>query len=322
LPVSTAGPQHNGPATDDDVSRVQRSSKPAAGLYLTAVPIGNAADITLRALRVLAAADAVVCEDTRVTRRLLTMHGLSRPLVSYHEHNAERVRPALLARLAAGEVLALVSDAGLPLISDPGYRLVRAAVDAGHLVTCLPGPSAPVTALLLSGLPTDRWLFAGFPPVKGAARRAFFAEVAAVPATLVFFESAQRLAGSLADLAAVAGDRPAAVARELTKMFEEVRRAGVAELAAHYAAAGPPKGEVTVVVGPPGPAAAAGDEAVDAALREALAEASVRDAAARVAAATGRPRRAVYRRALALAGRGGDGDGGSDGGGGGDPDAG
>lgn len=302
MPVRPAAAQQTGPVANDEGSGGAGSSKPAAGLYLTAVPIGNAGDITLRALRTITHADAVVCEDTRVTGRLLAIHGLARPLVSYHEHNAERMRPVLLARLAAGESLVLVADAGLPLVSDPGYKLVRAAIAAGHHVTCLPGPSAPTTALLLSGLPTDRHLFAGFPPAKGAARRAYFRELAAVPATLVFFESAQRLAASLADLATVAADRAAAVTRELTKLFEEVRRDSVAALAAHYAAAGPPKGEVTVVVAPPPAVAAADDDAaVDAALRAALARDSVRDAAAAVAAATGRPRREVYRRALTLA---------------------
>jgi 16S rRNA (cytidine1402-2'-O)-methyltransferase len=265
------------------------------------VPIGNARDITLRALDLLAAADVVACEDTRVTGRLLSLHGLSRPLVSYHEHNAETMRPVLLGRIREGAAVALVSDAGMPLVSDPGYKLVRAAHAAGLAVTCLPGASAPLAALVLSGLPSDRFFFAGFPPRGPAARRRFFAEAAAVPATLLFFESARRLAASLADLAAALGDREAAVARELTKRFEEVRRGRLADLARHYAEAGPPRGEVVVVVGPP-EAAPAEPADLDAALAEALARLSLRDAVAEVAAATGRPRREVYRRALALGG--------------------
>jgi 16S rRNA (cytidine1402-2'-O)-methyltransferase len=263
-----------------------------------ATPIGNAADISLRALDVLARADLVTCEDTRVTAKLLTMHGIKAPLAAYHEHNAARMRPQLLARLAGGAAIALVSDAGTPLISDPGYKLVREAIAAGYAVTALPGPAAPLAALVLSGLPSDRFMFAGFLPPKTAGRRKALAELAAVPATLLFFESAGRLADSLADMAAVLGAREAAVARELTKLYEEVRRGSLPDLAAHYAAAGPPRGEIVVVVGPPGPSAGATEADLDAALDAALAEASLRDAVDAVAAATGRPRREVYARAL------------------------
>jgi 16S rRNA (cytidine1402-2'-O)-methyltransferase len=278
------------------------ASKPAPGLYLAATPIGNAGDITVRALHALAGADVVYCEDTRVTRRLMAIYRLQTPLAAYHEHNAERVRPAVLARLARGETVVLASDAGMPLISDPGYKLVRDAVAAGHPVTCLPGASAPLAALLLSGLPADRFLFAGFPPPRGAARRRFWRELAAVPASLIAFETAPRLADSLADAAAELGDRPAAVARELTKKFEEVRRGTLSGLADHYRAAGPPRGEITLVVGGgSGEPAAWDDAAVDRALSEALGRSSLRDAAAEIAAASGRPRREVYRRALALA---------------------
>jgi 16S rRNA (cytidine1402-2'-O)-methyltransferase len=278
------------------------ASKPAPGLYLTAMPIGNAGDITVRALHTLAGADVIFCEDTRVTRKLMAIYSLATPLSAYHEHNAERVRPAILARLARGESVALVADAGTPLISDPGYKLVREAVAAGHPVTCLPGANAPLTALLLSGLPTDRFLFAGFPPVRSKARRRFWRELAAIPASLVAFEAPPRLAASLADAAAELGDRPAAVARELTKKFEEVRRGRLGELSRHYADAGPPRGEVTLVIGGAVEAEAGMDDAaVDAALAEALGRASLRDAAAEVAAAAGRPKREVYRRALALA---------------------
>ncbi|MCP5366649.1 MAG: 16S rRNA (cytidine(1402)-2'-O)-methyltransferase [Hyphomicrobiales bacterium] len=278
-----------------------RGAPLAPGLYLVATPIGNARDITLRALDVLAAAAVVACEDTRVTARLLAIHGIATPLTPYHEHNADKARPALIRRLKSGESVALVSDAGTPLVSDPGHKLVRACVDDGIPVVPVPGASAVLAALQVSALPSDRFLFAGFPPAKGAARRRALAEVAAVPATLVFLESAKRLAASLADMAEVLGDRPAAVGRELTKLFEETRRGSLAALAAHYADAGPPRGEVTVVVGPP-VAAEVTDEEVDRLLTRALADQSLRDAADAVAAATGRPRRAVYNRALDLKG--------------------
>ena len=225
-----------------------------AGLGLVATPIGNAADITLRALAALRAADAILCEDTRVSAKLLARHGIRRPLVAYHEHNAERMRPKILERLRRGESLTLISDAGTPLVSDPGYKLVQDALAAGLPVTAMPGPSAAIAALVLSGLPPDRFFFAGFLPPKSAQRRQALGELAAVPATLIVYESAKRLPATLADMAAVLGARPAAVARELTKLFEEVRRDDLAALAAHYAAAGPPLGEVVVVVGPPGPA--------------------------------------------------------------------
>ncbi len=263
----------------------------------------------MRALDTLAAVDAIACEDTRKTGKLLRLYGISGSLISYHDHNADKMRPAILKRIAAGQSVALVSDAGTPLISDPGYKLVRAAQQAGLAVTCLPGASAPLAGLLLSGLPSDRFLFAGFPPSRSAARRAAFAELATVPATLVFFESARRLPACLADLLATLGDREAAVTRELTKRFEESRRGTLESLAEHYAKAGPPKGEVVLVVAPPGPAEPAGEGEIDALLRDALDRLSLRDAVAAVAAATGRPRRAIYQRALAIGGPSGPGDG-------------
>jgi 16S rRNA (cytidine1402-2'-O)-methyltransferase len=272
-------------------------------LTVIATPIGNAGDITLRALAALRSCDAIVCEDTRVSAKLLARHGIRRPLVAYHEHNAERMRPRILARLRAGESLALISDAGTPLVSDPGYKLLRAVIAEGLPVTTLPGPSAALAALVLSGLPPDRFFFAGFLPPKAAARRQALGELAAVPATLIVFEAPGRLASSLGDMAAVLGPRPAAVARELTKLFEEVRRDDLATLARHYAEAGAPLGEVVVVIGPPGGARLAGeaaDAATDAALRQALGRMSLRDAVDAVAATTGQPRRAVYARALAL----------------------
>lgn len=283
----------------------KRQAAPAAGLAVVATPIGNMLDITLRALAALRAADVIACEDTRVTQKLLARHGIARPLLAYHDHNAERVRPLLLERLRRGERVALVSDAGTPLISDPGFKLVQAALAEALPVTTLPGASAPLAALVLSGLPSDRFLFAGFLPPKTAARRRALGELAGVPATLVFFESAARLAAALADMAAVLGPRRAAVARELTKLFEEVRRGDLAELAAQYRSIGRPRGELVVVVGPaaaeaPATAGAALDEQLAAALRQM----SLRDASEAVAAATGRKRREVYARALALAGRG------------------
>lgn len=275
-------------------------SKLSPGLYLVATPIGNIRDVTLRALDVLAGADILACEDTRVTAKLLRLYGITAAQTfPYHEHNAEKVRPKLMARLRDGASVALVSDAGTPLVSDPGYKLVREAVGGGIPVHAVPGASAALAALVSSGLPTDRFLFAGFPPPRQAARRDVFAALSRIPASLVFFESARRLAASLADMAAAFGPRPAAVARELTKLHEEVRHDTVEGLARHYAEAGPPKGEVVIVVAPPVPGA--GSEDIDSLLRDALSLMSLRDAASAVSAATGRPRREVYARALALA---------------------
>jgi 16S rRNA (cytidine1402-2'-O)-methyltransferase len=277
----------------------------AAGLYIVATPIGNARDITLRALDVLAAADLVAAEDTRTTRHLLDIHGVrrdGRSIVPYHDHNGAQQRPRLLAALAEGRSVALVSDAGTPLVSDPGYRLAAEAAEAGHKVTAVPGASAVLAALAVAGLPTDRFLFAGFLPPRQAARRRALGELAAVPATLIFYESPRRLAACLADAAAVLGEaRAGAVCRELTKRFEEIRRDTLGALAAHYAGAPPPKGEVVLLAGPPGDAPTATAETLDAALEAALALRSVKDAAAEVAAALSLPRRTVYARALALA---------------------
>ena len=273
----------------------------APGLYLVATPIGNARDITLRALDLLAGADVVACEDSRTTGKLLSMHGISAKLTTYHDHNAARVRPGLLARLKAGDMVVLVSDAGTPLISDPGYRLVVEARAAGIPVTTAPGPSAPIAALTVSGLPTDRFFFAGFLPPKSAARRRALEGLAAIDGTLLLLESTRRLAAALADMAHVLGPREAAVVRELTKLHEEVRRGHLDALAAHYDSAGAPKGEIVIVIAPPeADADRLGDATVDSLLREALATDSVRDAAARVALATGLPRRRLYNRALTL----------------------
>jgi 16S rRNA (cytidine1402-2'-O)-methyltransferase len=273
----------------------------SSGLYITATPIGHAGDLTFRAHAALAACDLLLCEDTRVTAKLLNHYGIRKKLTPYHDHNAARMRPRILARLAEGASVVLVSDAGMPLISDPGYRLVRDAVEAGHAVTVLPGASAPLTALALSGLPPDRFLFSGFLPPKTAGRRAALEEMKPIRATLLFFETGPRLAESLADMAAVLGPRPAVVARELTKLHEEVRRDRLHMLARHYAEAGPPRGEIVIAVGPPEEREAAADPAVwRAALAAALERLSVRDAAAEISAEFGVPRREVYGVALAL----------------------
>ncbi len=276
-------------------------AKPLApGLYLVATPIGNLGDMTKRAMDTLAQAELVACEDTRVTGKLLTLLGIKAPLTPYHEHNADRAGPMILERLRAGATVALVSDAGTPLLSDPGYRLVQACIAEDLPVTSVPGASALLPALQLSGLPSDRFLFLGFLPNKAGARRKSLGDVAAIPATLVFYESPQRLAESLADMAEVLGERDASVSRELTKLHEETRRGTLADLAAHYAGAGAPKGEVVIAVGPPGATAAPDAQEVDAMLIDALATLSVGDAAAQVAAATGIARRELYSRALVL----------------------
>lgn len=256
-------------------------------------------DITLRAIEALKAADAVVCEDSRVTGGLLNRLGFKKPLIPYHDHNAETARPRLLELLSQGQRLALVSDAGTPLVSDPGCKLVREVVAAGHAVTALPGASALLAALVLSGLPTDRFLFAGFLPSKRGQRQTALGEIKDVPASLVFYESPNRLADSLADMQAVLGDRSAAVARELTKLFEEVRRGSLSELADIYAAQDAPKGEVVVVIGPP--LEKANDLTdIETLLRSALETMSLRDAVLAVSQACGRPKREVYDLALAL----------------------
>ena len=224
------------------------AAEATAGLYLVATPIGNLGDITLRALELLASADVIACEDTRVTRKLTERYGIDTPLTPYHEHNATQARPKLLARLAAGQTVALVSDAGTPLISDPGYKLVRAVGEAGHTVTVLPGASAILAALSIAGLPTDRFFFEGFLPAKQAARQKRIAALANIPATLVLFESGSRVAAMLADLAAVFGNRPAAVCREMTKLHEEVKRGDVAALAHEYSAGAETRGEFVIVV--------------------------------------------------------------------------
>jgi 16S rRNA (cytidine1402-2'-O)-methyltransferase len=272
----------------------------APGLHIVATPIGNLADITIRALAALAGADLIACEDTRITRKLLDRYGIETPLTPYHDHNAEKARPALLRRLTEGAAIALVSDAGTPLISDPGFKLVRAAQDAGHPVAALPGPSSVLAALTVSGLPTDQFLFAGFLPPKQSARRTRIAELARVPSTLVLFETGPRMAEALADLAAIMGPRGAAICRELTKLHEEVRR-GDLETLAQNCGEEEIRGEFVLVIAPPPEAAMPSAEDTETLLRQALSRVSLKDAVAEVAVATGLPRRDLYQRALALA---------------------
>ena len=273
----------------------------APGLYVVSTPIGNLRDLSLRALDVLSACDLILAEDTRVTAKLLSAYGLSKRMERYDDHIGDRVRPAVLDKLASGARIALVSDAGTPLISDPGYRLVQAAREQGSAVTPIPGASALLAALAGAGLPTDRFLFAGFTPPKSAGRRTLFAELASVRASLVVYETGPRLAASLADMAAVFGpEREAAVCRELTKRFETFVRGPLGVLAADPAL-NAPRGEIVVVVAP-GREDAATDAEADAALEEALDRLSPADAAGEVARALGLPRRDLYRRALALRG--------------------
>ncbi|QND57736.1 16S rRNA (cytidine(1402)-2'-O)-methyltransferase [Mesorhizobium huakuii] len=269
-------------------------------LYLVATPIGNLADITLRALETLAAADIVACEDTRVSRVLLDRYGIRRRTTAYHEHNAGEAGPKLIAALQAGQSVALISDAGTPLVSDPGYRLVGEAIDHGIRVVPIPGPSAPLAALTASGLPSDAFLFAGFLPVKSGQRLTRLEALKAVPATLIFFESPRRLAESLgAMVEALGGERKAAIGRELTKTFEEMRIGTLRALADHYATSDTPKGEIVVCVGP---AEAKADEPadIDRLLLSLAAEMPASKAAAEAAKMTGGQKQALYRRLLEL----------------------
>ena len=278
----------------------QRGGPLAPGLYIVSTPIGNLRDITLRALDVLEQADLVLAEDTRVSAKLLSAFGLKNKLERYDEHAAERVRPRVLQLLAEGGRIALVSDAGTPLISDPGYRLVREATQAGAAVIPIPGASSVMAALAVAGLPTDRFLFAGFTPSKSAGRRTLFAELAPIRSSLVFFEGGSRLASSLADMAAVFGPREAMVGRELTKLYETCIR-GTLDVLALNPALATPKGEMVVVVGPGAEIAATPADA-DAALADALTRLGPAEAASEVAGALGLNRRELYRRALELKG--------------------
>jgi 16S rRNA (cytidine1402-2'-O)-methyltransferase len=298
-PINTEGRGEPARHTYTIGGHVFPAPKPAAGLHLVATPIGNLGDITLRALETLAGVDAIACEDTRITRRLTERYGIAAELSPYHEHNAATARPKILARLAQGAAVALVSDAGTPLISDPGFKLVREACAAGHPVTALPGPSSALAALSVAALPTDRFFFEGFLPAK--ARRARLSELARIDATLVLFESGNRLPVALADLADIMGTREAAICRELTKLHEEVTRATLSELA-REAATLETRGEFVLVIGPPAADAQTfTDDALDNLLREQLRDHSVKDAVAHAVELSGRPRREVYARALELA---------------------
>jgi len=271
----------------------------AAGLHVLATPIGNARDISLRALDVLGACDLILAEDTRVTSRLLAIHGIRKSLAPYNDHNAAQARPRILEQLHNHARIVLVSDAGTPLVSDPGFKLVRAVLDEGLPVHGVPGPSAALAALALAGLPTDRFLFAGFLSSRAGMRAQALEELKSVRASLILFESPQRLAESLRAMADILGNRAAAVARELTKMHEEVRRGTLEELAAHYEATEPPRGEITLVIGPP-PQAEPDNAAIDAALKAALPFMPVKAAADMIATLTGASRKSVYDRALEL----------------------
>ena len=275
-------------------------------LYVVATPIGNLADLTDRARAILGAVDVVACEDTRTTGTMLTRLGLHRELTAYHDHNEAEVADRLAEQISLGKSVAVVSDAGTPLISDPGYKLVREAAELGIPIYAIPGASAPLTALASSGLPTDRFTFAGFPPPKSSARKRFLTEMKSGQGTLIFFEGPSRLVASLTDMAEVFGAREAAVARELTKKFEETRRGFLPDLAAHYAEAGPPRGEIVILVGPPGEQGPPEADAIDAAILAADDSRPLKEIAAEIAEALGLKRRDVYERALELRDKGND----------------
>jgi 16S rRNA (cytidine1402-2'-O)-methyltransferase len=306
MPKNSKSPADSEPRHYAPFGEAIAAPKPDGGLYLVATPIGNLGDISLRALELLAGADVIACEDTRVTGKLTQRYGIKTPLFAYHEHNAGEARPKILARLAQGHSVALVSDAGTPLISDPGYKLVRATAEAGYTITALPGASAVLGALNVAGLPTDRFFFEGFLPAKQTGRQKRIAELANIPATLVLFESGPRLGAALADLTAGLGSRQAAICRELTKLHEEIRRGDLPSLAQAYAEGAETRGEIVIVVAPPPDEEASADD-LDEMLRRALTRVSVKDAVGEVALATGRPRREVYKRALELEKDAGDG---------------
>jgi 16S rRNA (cytidine1402-2'-O)-methyltransferase len=300
-PINTEGRGEPRERTFTVGGHVLTAPKATDGLHLVATPIGNLGDITLRALQTLAGVDVIACEDTRITRRLTERYGIAAELVPYHEHNAATARPKILERLARGAAIALVSDAGTPLISDPGFKLVREACAAGHAVMALPGPSSVLTALSVAALPTDRFFFEGFLPAKEGARRARLSELARTDATLVLFESGNRVQATLRDLVGIMGAREAAICRELTKLHEQVTRGTLAELA-KVADTLETRGEFVLVIGPPAAdAQALTAEALDNLLRDQLVHHSVKDAVALASELSGRPRREVYARALELA---------------------
>lgn len=281
-------------------SRTEATQALDPGLYIVATPIGNLRDITLRAIDTLRAADEILAEDTRVARRLMDAHDIRAKVTPYHDHNGAKRRPEILQKLSEGAVIAQISDAGTPMVSDPGWKLAREALDAGHRVIPLPGASALLAGLVASGLASDRFMFCGFLPPKSGARQKALKDLAAVPATLVFYESGPRLIDCLQDAAGTLGaDREAAMCRELTKLFEETRRGSLQSLADHCTEHGPPKGEIVVLIGPP-TKTQADEETIDAALTNALETQSVKQAAAEIADLFDLPKRQVYQRALAL----------------------
>lgn len=298
---SAHAPRRQQDATSGNPSDQTINNQPLeCGLYVVATPIGNLEDITLRAVRVLGQADEVACEDTRVTGKLLKHLCIKQRLVSYNDHNGERVRPNLLRRLKSGGSIALVSDAGTPLISDPGLKLVQACIENNIRVFPIPGASAVLAGLVVSGLPTDRVMFVGFLPSKSAARRSALNTLKAIPATLVFYETGPRMAKSLADMADILGERSVSVGRELTKHYETVTHGLLPELAETHGSSPAPKGELVIVVAPPDESQTHAEIDIDAALIEALKTKSVRDAATDVADITGQPRRHLYNRAVTL----------------------
>jgi 16S rRNA (cytidine1402-2'-O)-methyltransferase len=304
VPINSQGPVEptTKPTTNSFVieGQLMTAAKAVPGLHLVATPIGNLGDITLRALQTLAGVDAIACEDTRITRRLTERYGIAAELTPYHEHNAPVARPRILQRLTEGASIALVSDAGTPLISDPGFKLVREACADGHSVFALPGPSSVLAALSVAALPTDRFFFEGFLPAKEAARRGRLTELAHIDATLVMFESGSRVTDTLRDLAGIMGVREAAICRELTKLHEDIERGALSDLA-QRADRLETRGEFVLVIGPPAAdAQAMTSEMLDAVLRDELQHHSVKDAVAHAVELSGRPRREVYARALEL----------------------
>jgi 16S rRNA (cytidine1402-2'-O)-methyltransferase len=286
--------------SDPILNRLKPSGqKPLKGLAIVATPIGNSRDITLRALDILEQADTIACEDTRITAKLLSIYGISRPLIAYHEHNAENVRPKIINLLKKGKTVALVSDAGTPLISDPGFKLVRACTDEEIPITPIPGASSVLASLMTSAMPTDQFFFAGFLAPKTIARKKYLKSLINIRTTIVIMESARRLAGSLRDMADILGPRNAVVARELTKLYEELKHGSLTDLALYYDIEGAPKGEIIIVIGPP-KKEVINDENLDALILTALKDNSVRDAANSITASSGLPRRKIYARALAL----------------------
>jgi 16S rRNA (cytidine1402-2'-O)-methyltransferase len=304
LPEAMKNPSSNSGENERGDPTQAHTSSPSldAALYIVSTPIGNLRDVTLRALDILAAVNKIYAEDTRVARKLLDAHGLKAKTTAYHDHSTDNVRADIVAALDRGESIALISDAGTPLVSDPGYKLARAVIDAGHRIVPVPGASAVLAAVVASGLPSDRFLFAGFLPTKEAARRSTLTELAQIPATLIVYETGPRLAASLAAMAETLGPRDAVVARELTKLFEEIRRAPLAELAEHYRTQAVPRGEIVVVVAPPAPPDEIGDEAL-AAFVATLSALTAKDAAERAAAELGVPRKRAYAVVLSLRGK-------------------